>query len=138
MIAGVTVDFRPNRSDSIECTCKVLKKWFVTLLKCVNNINNNITHKHSGNWGESTISVGDMMRCHVLTSRLEGGDSMECAEKMQKLFTSIESLQERATSITVKVIRNKIKTEFDKYIGRGRNKRVQFDDKQLSKGNEWF
>ena len=40
--------------------------------------------------------------------------------------------------MTVKVIRNKIKTEFDKYIGRGRNKRVQFDDKQLSKGNEWF
>ena len=62
---------------------------------------------------------------------------MECAEKMQKLFTSIESLQERVTSITIKVIRNKIKTEFDKYIGRGRNKRVQFDDEQLSKGN-WF
>ena len=71
----------------------------------------------------------------MLVSRLDGDDSMKCVKRIQKFFTSIESLEERATSMRVRDIRNKIKAEFDKYIGRGRNKRLEIDERQLVKGN---
>ena len=97
-------------------------------------------HKHStrihqlGIWNDARITIGDVLRCHMLTNRLEGNDIMKSVKRMQTLFLSIESLKERAQAIPVKIIRNKINTELDKYVGRGRNKRSEIGVEQLNKG----
>ena len=77
-----------------------------------------------------------MLRLHALANRLEGGDIMKSLKRIQRLFLSVESLEERAKSIPIKIIRNKIKTELDKYVGRGCNKRTRIGVEQFSKGTE--
>ena len=58
---------------------------------------------------------------------------MSSAKQMQRMFMSVESLSSRARLMEVKKVRDKIKTEFDKYIGRGRRTRTKVDLEQLNK-----
>ena len=52
---------------------------------------------------------------------------MSSTKEIQRMFLSIQSLEERARMMPTKLIRDKIKTEYDKYIGRGRRKRTAPD-----------
>lgn len=75
--------------------------------------------------------MGDVIRCHVIAMKLKDHE-MSAAEEMQRMFLSIQSLEERARTMPTKLIRDKIKTEYDKYIGRGRRKRTTPDVELLN------
>ena len=91
-----------------------------------------ITRANTGNWPDSTISVGDVMRCYVISKNMTG-DIMSTAKQMQRMFMSVECLASRARVMKAEQVRVKIKTEFDKYIGRGRRTRTKYDHEQLNK-----
>ena len=73
------------------------------------------------------------MRCNLIATRISVND-MIGTQKMQRLFLSITDLAERARTLTTTKIRSKIKTEIDKYLGRGRGKRTTADEELLAKG----
>lgn len=58
---------------------------------------------------------------------------MSSAKQMQRMFVSVASLASRALVMKAEQVRDKIKSEFDKYIGRGRRTRTKSDHAQLNK-----